>query len=105
MIKLEVEITDKDLTKAISLKCANCYGALSFANALGGYQNIPWKLCHKYPLKDLIDEAERRNIDLSKVNADVEVMPVIDTMYYKRAKGLITEDEFQQLFRKWRRGE
>lgn len=105
MIILEKEITNKDLTKAISLKCANCYGAMSFANALGGYQDIPWQLCHKYPLKDLIEEAENRNIDLSNVNAAVEVMPVKETMFYKRAKGLITEQEFKELFRKWKRGE
>lgn len=105
MITLKREITDKDLTEAISLKCANCYGALSFANALGGYQDTPWQLCHKYPLKDLLEEAEQRNIDLSGVNAAVEVMPVMDTMYYKRAKGLITEKEFNELFNKWQRGE
>ena len=105
MITLEQEITDKDLTKAISLKCANCYGALSFANALGGSQDVPWQLCHKYPLKDLLEEAEQRKIDLTNVNAAVEVIPVQETMYYKRAKGIITEEEFQKLFRKWKRGE
>lgn len=105
MITLEQEITDKDLTEAISLKCANCYGALSFANALGGYQNVPWQLCHKYPLKDLLEEVEQRKIDLTNINAAVEVMPVKETMRYKRAKGLITEAEFNELFKKWQRGE
>lgn len=39
--------TDK-LKKAISLKCANCYGAMSMCNALGGMATDEWILCHAY---------------------------------------------------------
>lgn len=96
------EVRDKDLIEAISLKCSNCYGALSFANSIGGVQTSAWKLCHTYPLYDLIAEAEDRSIDLSTVNTAVEVQPVMDSMYYQRAKKLVTEEEFEKLFRRWK---
>lgn len=102
MLKLEREVRNEDLIKAISLKCSNPYGAMSFANALGGSRTTPWELCHTYPLYDLITEAENRNINLAEVNTSVEVQPVMDSMYYKRAKGLVTEVEFKELFSRWK---
>lgn len=101
-MKLEREVHNKDLIEAISLKCSNLYGAMAFANALGGSKTTSWELCYKYPLYDLIAEAEDRRIDLSIVDTAVEVQPVMDSMYYKRAKGLVTESEFKELFNRWK---
>lgn len=98
-------ISHKELKQAICLKCANCYGALSFANALGGSKTDAWILCHAYTLKQLLEEAKNLNLDLSGLKCAVENQPIEETLYYKRAAGLITEQEFQTAFRKWQRGE
>lgn len=96
--------TDK-LKKAISLKCANCYGAMEFANALGGYKSDEWILCHSYTLKQLLDEANSLGLDLSDVKASIDDIPVKDSLYYKRATGEITEQAFRAAFKKWQNGE
>ena len=95
------EVTDDHIRRAIELKCANCYGALSFANALGGSKDVVWLLCHAFPLKDILVEADRRGIDLTPLKAAVDGTPVKESMYYRRAAGVITEDEFQKEFRQW----
>jgi hypothetical protein len=94
----------KDLLRAISLKCSNPYGAMSMLNALGGTQDTPWKLCHAFKLKDLIDEATRRGLSLDDVKTSCEPQPVKESMYYKRATGEWTEEQFQVEFRKWQKG-
>lgn len=96
--------TDK-LKKAISLKCANCYGAMSMCNALGGMATDEWILCHAYTLKQLLDEANSLGLDLSDVKSSIDDKPVKETLYYKRATGEMTEQEFQTAFRKWQKGE
>lgn len=98
-------ISVKDLKEAICLKCANCYGAMSFANALGGSRTDAWFLCHTYTLKQLLEEARQQNLDLSGLKCAVENQPIEETLYYKRASGLITEQEFKTAFSKWQKGE
>ena len=101
----EKTISHDDLKKAISLKCANCYGAMSFANALGGSRTNAWYLCHAYTLKQLLDEANSIGLDLSDVKSAIDHKLVKETLYYKRTSGEMTEREFQAAFRKWQNGE
>ena len=96
--------SEKDLLEAIHLKCANCYGAMSMVNALGGIRTNTWMLCHTYTLKRLLDEAEVLGLDLSQLKTAVHNTPVTESMYYKRAKGIVTESEFNELFKQWREG-
>lgn len=51
----EKPYSDAAVLEAIRLKSSNCYGALSFANALGGSRSDAWDLCYTVPLKGLID--------------------------------------------------
>ena len=95
---------DLDLKEAISLKCAMCYGALSFANAIGGFLTKPWELCHTYSLKDLLLEAEERKIDLSDTKSAIDGKPIRDTLYYKKAKGLISDEEYKNRIKEWKNG-
>lgn len=92
------------LKKAISLKCANCYAAMEFANALGGSKTDEWILCHSFTLKQLLDEANAQNVDLSDVKSSIDNIPVKDSLYYKRATGEMTEQEFRAAFKKWQNG-
>jgi hypothetical protein len=100
-----MDTTNASLIKAIRLKCENCYGAMSFANALGGYPSPQWILCHSYSLKDLLEEAKNRKLDLSQISTEIDpILPIIQTLYYKRATGEMTEKEFRREFSKWKRG-
>jgi len=101
----ERTISKEALKKAISLKCANCYGAMEFANALGGSKTDEWILCHSYTLKQLLDEANSLGLDLSDVKSSIDEIPVKDSLYYKRATGEMDEKEFRAAFSKWQRGE
>jgi hypothetical protein len=101
----ERTISVEDLKKAISLKCANCYAAMSFANALGGSRTDAWYLCHAHTLKELLDEANTQGVDLSDVKSSIDNIPVKESLYYKRATGDMTEQEFKAAFSKWQRGE
>lgn len=100
----ERTVSHDDLKKAICLKCSPCYGAMAFANALGGSKTDAWYLCHAYTLKQLLDEAKEQNLDLKGLMCAVESQPIEETFYYKRAAGLVTEEEFKVLFNKWKEG-
>lgn len=56
---------DLDLQKSIELKCSECYGAMSIANAIGGTPSRDWHIARKFKLADLIAEAGRRGLDMS----------------------------------------
>lgn len=101
----ERTISTDDLKKAISLKCANCYAAMQFANILGGSRTDAWHLCHAHTLKELVDEANSLGVDLSDVKSAIDNIPVKDSLYYKRAMGIMTEQEFKAAFKKWQNGE
>lgn len=105
ILSIETPVTNKDLIEAIQLKCSPCYAAMAMCNALGGSVTVPWTLCHSQTLKTLVDEANTRLVSLDGVECSVEKQPIKETMYYKRAMGLITEDEFQAAFRKWKNGD
>jgi hypothetical protein len=102
--KLTAPVKDADILTAISLKSAPCYGALSMCNALGGTQDVPWHLCHTYTLKDILDEAKARGLDLSGLKCAVEEIPVTESFYYKYAVGEYTKDEYIAAFSKWKNG-
>jgi hypothetical protein len=74
ILKITTErlISHEDLKEAISLKCANCYAAMKFANVLGGSKTDAWYLCHAYTLKQLLDEANSLGLDLSDVRSAVD---------------------------------
>lgn len=101
----ERTISTEDLKKAICLKCANCYAAMQFANILGGSRTDAWYLCHAYTLKQLVDEANSLGVDLKGLKSSIDNIPIEDSLYYKRAMDLMTEQEFRAAFSKWQRGE
>jgi hypothetical protein len=81
--------TDSELTEAIAIRCSECFTAMLFANAFGGIETMPWKIIKAYKLLDMIQEAETRGIDLTKVTVAVGEEPkqmVVETARYKNAK-------------------
>lgn len=95
----------EDVKEAIRLRCANCWGALSFANSIGGTLTGAWKLAHGHTLEALLDHAREAGISLEGLQAAVEEQPIERTMYYRRATGEITEEQFRAEFRRWRMGQ
>lgn len=69
----EIKIRDEDITEAIALLCSPVFGALNIANAVAGYQSIPWRLIRETnPLSGIFREAIDRKIDLSRLTCAVE---------------------------------
>ena len=88
-------ITDADVKKALGLRCAMCFHALAFCRALGrADEPNEWWLASNYTTEVLLAEADRRGIDLSDVETEIEHQPLLQSMKYQRARGLITEREF-----------
>jgi hypothetical protein len=102
---VERVISAEELKEAISIKCANCYAAMSFANALGGSRTDAWYLCRAYTLKQLLDEASSIGLNLSGLKSAIDDIPIEESLYYKRATGEMDEQEFRAAFSKWQRGE
>ncbi len=102
---INLKPTAAAVKNAICLKCAPCYGAMAFANALGGSKSDAWDLCHSFTLKQILDEAKEQNLDLTGLKCAVENIPIEETFYYKQAMGLVTDEEFRILFNKWKNGE
>lgn len=94
----ERTIAHEELKEAIRLKCANCYGAMAFANALGGSRTDAWYLCHAYTLKQLLDEANSIGLNLSGLKSAIDNMPIEESLYYKRATGIMTEQDSRLRF-------
>ena len=55
-------------------------------------------------LKDLLAEVDRRGLSLDGRLSAVDRIPVKETLYYARARGLITEEELRKQFLEWRNG-
>lgn len=102
---IKADTDPKAVKEAISLKCANCWGALQFANTLGGSSTPAWKLAHAYTLRELLNHAAEQKIGLEGLESAVDGAPVQQTLYFLRATGAMTEVEFQAAFRKWQNGE
>ncbi len=94
----------EDVKQAIAYRCADCWGALSFANAIGGQRTPAWALAHGHSLKELVDHAAECGISLEGLKAAVTGAPVESTMLYRYATGAITREQFREEVRKWKEG-
>lgn len=79
---------DAALTKAITLMISECFGAMCFANALGGSQTDKWKIIHDYKVDEIMSEAKKRG--LLDHNLKAAIGP--DTLATSRLAGYLTGD-------------
>jgi hypothetical protein len=99
-------IQDGDVIKAICLRSSACFGTLLMLRSIGGDFNDPeWYLAKKYTLKELIDEADRRNLDLATSVTAVEQTPLSIAMKYRHARGEVTDSELERWWRAVKAGE
>lgn len=102
---LEREVTtpvsDVGIIAAILLKSQACFGSLMFCRGLGGgFDAEEWYLARTYTLKELVAEADERGITLDgSLLTPVEKQPLVDSMKYKHARGLITDAELETWWR------
>ena len=68
-LEKRVEISDKQLLEAISLRFCRHFPALNIANGLGGLRTIPWDIVHTFKPAEMLEEAESRNLDLTELEA------------------------------------
>lgn len=80
-------IASIDLIEAIAIACSPILGALDMCNALGGAQTDVWQIVRTFSLSQLIDEAARRDLDLSAIKAAGCETLVFDTPPFHGAVG------------------
>jgi len=59
----EMEPLDSDIIEAIKIRTSECFGAMSIANAMAGYQSNSWYLIRNYSLDELKEEAKKRGLN------------------------------------------
>ena len=74
-----IPVSNEVLRKAIELKCSAFYTAMSVANALGGSKSNDWIIARSNSLVDLIEEANRRNLDMSEWKTAVDSINLCDS--------------------------
>lgn len=82
-MEITTPVSDADLLHAIELRCSECFGAMNFANALGGSKSVPWELVRTYSFLDLVDKAIERGLDVMGIKAAVDHRPIQDTTIWK----------------------
>jgi len=60
----EMEPLDSDIIEAIEIRTSECFGAMSIANAIAGYQSDSWYLIRNYSLDELKEEAKKRGLKI-----------------------------------------
>lgn len=90
---ISTPVPDRVLRSAIELKCSECYGALSMANALGGSPSADWLCARAHKLADLVAEVRQRKLDMADWKAAVDNKTLCDTPAYCRAIKEIHEVE------------
>lgn len=90
--------TDGDLLKAIEILSAECYGAMSFANALGGEATIPWQILRNNSWTEIVNEAVARGLDVSHLKCAVTGTPVMWSATFLYASGQITDAQRKKRF-------
>lgn len=90
---------DSEIVDAISLMASEAFGAMRLMNALAGKDDGKWRLAHNYSLKELIDEAEKREIDFAEIKCAVTKTPLWKSAYYQHASGEIDEREVRKRIR------
>jgi len=91
VIKETSRVTDKDLLKAISIRFCRHFPAMNMVNAIGGYPSTEWKIIRNFNPIEMIEEAEKRGLDLSELETSLASCSccwscVVDSPIYKVVK-------------------
>ena len=82
-VEIATPVSDAELLHAIELRCSECFGAMNFANALGGSETTEWKLVREYSFLVMVDEAIKRGLDVMGVKSAVDKRPIQETVIWK----------------------
>lgn len=99
-MSLKTSFSKDALTKAVCILGAECFGALSMANAMGGMQTEEWQILHNNTWFDIVSEAKASGIDFSKLECAVTKTPLLWSATIRYALGEITNPKRQRIF--WR---
>jgi hypothetical protein len=90
-------ISDASLITAIATKCATCYGALAICRGLSGAEETDeWWLMRNHTIKQMLEEADKRGLDLLNTLTEIDKQPLYASMKYKHARGLINDAELRR---------
>jgi hypothetical protein len=100
-------VSDEAIVAAIAIKANACYGALAICRGLSsaGFDDDEWWLARNYSLRDLVQEADGRGLDLSNAVTSVERTPITSAMKYRHAKGEVSDADLAAWWRKIKNNE
>lgn len=91
-------ISDDDVRKAVEIICAECFGAMSFVNAIGGMQTTEWQIIHNNTWAEVYAEAKRRNLPFEEMKCAVTDTPLTHSATFQYMAGNITKEEKSRRF-------
>ncbi len=92
------KFTKADITKAVEILGAECFGALQLANQLVGGQTPEWEILNNNSWQDIVQEAIARGIDLKSLRCAVTKSPIMWSATIRFALGEITVEERHRIF-------
>lgn len=72
----------ESLTKAVTILGSECFGAMRFANSLGGIQSDEWKILHNNKWEDILTEAKSAGINLEDLKCAVTNTPLLGPLQF-----------------------
>ena len=86
----DLEVNDTDLLKAVCIRFSECFPAMNFARAFGGGSNsTPWKIMEQFTPREILQEVELRELDISDLAQSCSDNLVVESKLYLK----ITIDE------------
>jgi hypothetical protein len=89
-------VPDSDLREAVELRISSCFPAMNMANAIGGTEDLTWKLVRNSTLIELIEECLNRKMPIFDFKGAVDHTPFKETKAFQHLKPIIDgkiEDE------------
>ncbi len=100
-MQLKTEFNREDLKKAVEILGAECYRAMSLANALGGMRAPEWDILHNNKWADIVVAAQEAGLDFNNMKCAVTESPLMDSLTIQYALGQITDLQRKQGFNKY----
>lgn len=77
------QLSDKEITEALSTLANECFPAMSVANSLSGKKDKNWMIIRQFSGIDLINEAQSRGIRTDKIIGNVDEKPLAEALWAK----------------------
>lgn len=97
-MSLKKTFSKEEITKAVTILGAECFGALSLCNSLGGIQSAEWEILRNNKWADIVSEAKNAGINFENLKCAVTETPLLWSATIRYALGEITDIQRREIF-------